>query len=79
MVGTAARHAATLIMANKALSKRQKLTFRVEPSQKALKPRNPLSVPATQRAAGPRRKNASALRHLQNHALKKMFDEPDEG
>jgi hypothetical protein len=74
----AARHAENYSMANKALSKRQKLTFRVEPSQKALKPRNPISVPAKQRAAGPHRKTASAVRHLQNHKLKKMLDEPDE-
>jgi hypothetical protein len=65
-------------MANKALSKRQKLAFRVEPSQKALKPRNPVSVPARQRAAGPHQKTASALRHLQQQALKKTLDEPDE-
>ena len=65
-------------MANKTLSKRQKLTFRVEPSQKPLKPRNPFSVAAKQRAAGPHRKTASAVRHLQKHVLKKVLDKPEE-
>tara|TARA_R110001599_G_scaffold64023_4_gene179338 strand:+ start:18317 stop:18481 length:165 start_codon:yes stop_codon:yes gene_type:complete len=36
-------------MANKALSKRQKMTIRIEPSQKALKPRNPVALAAKQR------------------------------
>ena len=58
-------------MANKALAKRQKLSFRVEPSQKALKPRNPVAVPASQRAAGPHRKSASAQRQV----LKKLLKE----
>ncbi len=65
-------------MANKALSKRQKLTFRVEPSQKTLKPRNPLSVSAKQHTAGPQRKAASAAPCLPKHALKKTPDEPEE-
>lgn len=58
-------------MANKALSKRQKLTIRAEPSQKALKPRNPIALAARQRAAGPHKKTASAVRHLQQRLLKK--------
>ena len=58
-------------MANKTLAKRQKLSFRIEPSQKTLKPRNPVAVAAKQRAAGPHRKSASAERQLQKEALKK--------
>lgn len=73
-----AQPAISTIMANKALSKRQKLTFRVEPSQKTLKPRNPLPVSAKQRTAGPQRKAASAAPYLQKHALKKTPDEPEE-
>lgn len=72
-----AQAAISTIMANKALSKRQKLSFRVEPSQKTLKPRNPLLAPAKQRAAGPQRKAASAAPYLQKHALKKTLDEPE--
>lgn len=62
-------------MANKTVAKRQKLTFRVEPSQKALKPRNPVAVPAKQRAAGAHRKTASAQRQLHGRALKKLLGE----
>lgn len=62
-------------MANKALSKRQKLTFRVEPSQKALKPRNPVAVLAKQRGAGPHQKSTSAKRQSQKQSLKKALDE----
>lgn len=67
-------------MANKALSKRQKLTFRVEPSQKTLKPRDPLPVSAKQRSVGSQRKAASAVPYPQKHALKKpkTFDDPEE-
>ena len=65
-------------MANKALAKRQKLSFRVEPSQKALKPRNPVAVPARQRAAGPHKKNAASARQLLKRALNKKLTEPDD-
>ena len=65
-------------MANKALSKRQKLVIRVEPSQKALKPRNPIAIAAKQRVAGSHEKNVSAVRQLQNGALKKILSEPGE-
>ncbi len=65
------------IMANKALSNRQKLTIRVEPSQRALKPRNPIALAAKQRVAGPHRKTTSALRQLQQRRLKKALGEPD--
>ena len=64
-------------MANKALSKRQKLTIRVEPSQRALKPRNPIALPAKQRVAGAHRKGASGQRQLQRRMLKKLLGEPD--
>jgi hypothetical protein len=64
-------------MANKALAKRQKLTIRVEPSQKALKPRNPIALAAKQRAAGSHRKNASSQRQLYQRLLKKAIGEPE--
>ena len=64
-------------MANKALSKRQKLTIRVEPSQRALKPRNPVALAAKQRVAGSHRKSTSAERHLQQNLLKKILGEPE--
>jgi hypothetical protein len=66
------------VMANKALSKRQKLTIRVEPSQKALKPRNPIALGAKQRVAGAHQKNASAKRQLQERVVKKILSEPEE-
>ncbi len=56
-------------MANKALGKRQKLSFRVEPSQRPLKPRNPVAVPARQRAAGPHRKTTSANRQAKKREM----------
>jgi hypothetical protein len=74
----AATPAIILIMANKALSKRQKLIIRVEPSQRALKPRNPIAVAAKQRVAGSHEKSGSAKRQLQNRILKKILSEPEE-
>ncbi|HJV87237.1 MAG TPA: hypothetical protein VJ698_17355 [Noviherbaspirillum sp.] len=62
-------------MANKALSKRQKLIIRVEPSQRALKPRNPIALAAKQRVAGSHRKSASAQRQLHQRLLKKVIGE----
>jgi len=64
-------------MANKALAKRQRLSYRIEPSQKALKPRNPVAIAAKQRSAGPHQKNASAQRLAHKQKLKKMLDDPD--
>jgi hypothetical protein len=66
-------------MANKALAKRQKLTIRVEPASRSLKPRNPFAVAAKQRAAGVHRKSASAERQTQNLLAKKRTSEPDSG
>lgn len=60
-------------MANKALAKRQKLAFRTEPSQRALKPRNPVAVPARQRAAGSHRKTAAASRQAKKRELIRML------
>jgi hypothetical protein len=65
-------------MANKALSKRQKMTIRIEPSQRALKPRNPIALPAKQRVAGAHRKTASAQRQLQQNLIKKSLGEPED-
>ncbi|GGC88285.1 hypothetical protein [Undibacterium terreum] len=56
-------------MANKSLGTRQKLSFRIEPSQ--AKPRNPVAIAAKQRAAGPHKKSASAVRQAQKLAVKK--------
>ena len=64
-------------MANKTLGTRQKLGFRIEPSQKVSTPRNPVAVAAKSRAAGPHGKNASGQRRLQQRALKKILGEPD--
>jgi hypothetical protein len=60
-------------MANKELAKRQKLVIRVEPSQRALKPRNPVALPAKQRVAGPHQKMTSGQRQLQERLLKKAL------
>ncbi len=61
-------------MANKTLGTRQKLSFRIEPSQ--AKPRNPVAIAAKQRAAGPHKKSVSALRQAQKLAVKKGETEP---
>ncbi|BEV13400.1 hypothetical protein HBDW_01880 [Herbaspirillum sp. DW155] len=64
-------------MANKTLGTRQKLSFRVEPSQS--RPRNPVALAARQRAggAGAHRKNASAQRQQwKSDLLKKLVDIP---
>ena len=65
-------------MANKALAKRQKLHHRIEPSQKAGKPRNPIALAARQRAAGPHGKTASAQRQLLERILKKNLSDSDD-
>jgi len=62
-------------MANKTLGTRQKLSFRIEPSQKGMKPRNPVAVAAKQRAAGPHKKTASAVRQVQKRSIKKTLTE----
>ncbi|MFZ6648727.1 hypothetical protein ACO0LO_23595 [Undibacterium sp. TJN25] len=61
-------------MANKTLGTRQKLSFRIEPAQS--RPRNLVAVAARQRAAGPHRKSASAVRQAQKLAVKKDDTEP---
>jgi hypothetical protein len=63
-------------MANKALAKRQKLTIRVEPASRSLKPRNPFAVAAKQRTAGVRRQTTAAERQVQNLLAKKRLAEP---
>lgn len=65
-------------MANKALAKQQKLTIRIEPSQKALKPRNPLVAAARQRVAGPHRQSVSGQRQEQKRLLRKKLSKPEE-
>jgi hypothetical protein len=59
-------------MANKALATRQKMTMRVEPSQKA--PRNPVALAARQRAggAGPHAKPHAAERHAVKRLLARI-------
>jgi len=67
-------------MANKGMGTRQKLSFRVEPSQRASKPRNPVAVAATQRAggAGPHRKSPSGQRQQQKSDLFRKLAGDDE-
>ncbi len=60
-------------MANKALAKRQKLTIRVEPSQRPLKPRNPIALAAKQRVADSHEKSRSTQQPLQQNLLKKIL------
>jgi hypothetical protein len=65
-------------MANKALAKRQKLTIRIEPSQKALKPRNHVVLAAKQRVGGPHQKSVSGQRQELKRLLKTKLSEPEE-
>jgi hypothetical protein len=65
-------------MANKALSKRQKMMLRSQPLKAAVKPRNPVAIAAKQRAAGTHQKSTSAARQLQNRLLKKVLTDPEE-
>jgi hypothetical protein len=60
-------------MARKSVSNRQKLSFRIEPSQRALKPRNPVAVAAKQRAAGPHRKSNAATRQAKKRDLIRLL------
>jgi len=63
-------------MANKALSKRQKLTIRIEPSQKAHrvpKPRNPVALAAKQRVAGPHKTSQGAQRQQEKRQIEKKL------
>ncbi|CAN7222020.1 hypothetical protein [Duganella sp. LjRoot269] len=64
-------------MANKALSTRQKMTIRVEPSQKP--PRNPVAVAAKARAggAGPHAKPQSTGRQAAKRLLARINLKPD--
>lgn len=60
-------------MANKTRGNRQKTTFRVEPTQRALKPRNPVALPAKQRAAGPHTTSRSANRQAKKRELVRLL------
>jgi hypothetical protein len=60
-------------MARKSVANRQKLSFRIEPSQRALKPRNPVAVAAKQRAAGPHRKSNAANRQAKKRDLIRLL------
>lgn len=60
-------------MARKSISNRQKLSFRIEPGQRALKPRNPVAVAAKQRAAGPHRKTNAANRQAKKRDLIRLL------
>ena len=61
-------------MANKALATRQKMQFRVEPSQK---PRNPLAAAAKQRVAGAHVKSVSGQRQADKRRLAKILLKPE--
>jgi hypothetical protein len=56
-------------MANKALAKRQKLSFRVEPSQKTV--RSPVALAAKLRPAGPHGRGVAVERQAQQRLLRK--------
>jgi hypothetical protein len=60
-------------MANKPQSNRQKLVFRLEPSQ--AKPRKPIAVAMRQNGAGSHQKPVASIRQKQKIALKKMHAE----
>jgi hypothetical protein len=60
-------------MANKTFGTRQKLGFRIEPSQRLAKPRNPLALAARQRAAGAHGKSGAATRQAARMALLKKL------
>lgn len=66
-------------MANKALATRQKMTMRVEPSQKA--PRNPVAVAAKQRqgGAGSHSKPYATERHAAKQLLARLRLDPNAG
>ena len=57
-------------MANKALATRQKMRLRIEPSQQAGKPRNPIAALAKARSAGAHAKPLSSERQQAKRALK---------
>jgi hypothetical protein len=63
-------------MANKALATRQKMTIRLEPSQKIAKPRNPVAVAAKQRAAGAHQPSKAAKRQAEHALVKKLLGDP---
>ena len=65
-------------MANKALSTRQKMRIKVEPSQAYAKPRNPVAVAAKQRSAGSHERSKSAERQLLKRLLAKAPHKPEE-
>ena len=65
-------------MANKALSTRQKMRIKVEPSQAYAKPRNPVAVAATKRSAGSHERSKSAERQLLKRLLAKVPLKPEE-
>jgi hypothetical protein len=60
-------------MANKSLGTRQKLSFRIEPSQQIAKPRNPVAVAAKLRKGGPHQKSSSSVRQEQKQMVKKTL------
>lgn len=64
-------------MANKALATRQKLMIRVEPSQKALKARNPIAPDARQRFTASQRRADLKGMPLQRKLLKKVSGNGD--
>jgi len=57
-------------MANKALATRQKMQFRVEPSQA---PRNPVAAAAKQRAAGAHVNTVSGQRQQEKRLLARLL------
>jgi hypothetical protein len=66
-------------MANKELATRQKMRFRVEPSQHISKPRNPFAQLAKARAAGPHDKSRTTAERQEAKRLiaKKLRGDQD--
>lgn len=65
-------------MANKALSKRQKLMIHTQPDEVpgTRKPRNPFVAPGKQRSAGAHRRCVNGERQLLNRLLEKALKDP---
>ena len=65
-------------MANKALSKRQKLMIHTQPDEGpgTRKPRDPFVTPGKQRSAGAHRRCVNVERQLLNRLLERAVEDP---
>lgn len=64
-------------MANKTSGTRQKLSFRIEPSQQFTRPRNPVAEAARLRAAGSHRKTSATARQAARQEVRRMLEKPE--